>query len=99
MTSPCVTSGVIMGANADATAAEIDQLGVGSIAPGLAQLAITLAESVDKGGNQTALANVGRELRTAMETLRKLAPPKVENDDVDQLLHQGKERRVRARRT
>ncbi len=88
-----------MGANADATAAEIDQLGVGSIAPGLAQLAITLAESVDKGGNQTALANVGRELRTAMETLRKLAPPKVENDDVDQLLHQGKERRVRARRT
>ncbi|MFZ3558155.1 hypothetical protein [Streptomyces sp. BH055] len=88
-----------MSANADATAAEIDQLGVGEIAPGLAQLAVTLAESVDEGGNQTALANVGRELRTVMETLRKLAPVKVENDDVDQLLHQGEERRVRARRT
>ncbi|WP_327655708.1 hypothetical protein [Streptomyces sp. NBC_00483] len=85
--------------NEDATAAEIDLLGVRDIAPGLAQLALTLAMIMDKGGNATALANTGRELRTVMETLRKLAPPKVENDDVDQLLQEGVERRVRARRT
>ncbi|MFI5664603.1 hypothetical protein [Streptomyces sp. NPDC051684] len=85
--------------NESAIAVEVDLLGVRDIAPGLVQLALTLAAIMDKGGNATALANTGRELRTVMETLRKLAPVKVEDDDVDQLLQEGVERRVRARRT
>jgi hypothetical protein len=88
-----------MSPNAEAISSEIALLGVHAIAPGLAQLALTLAAIMDKGGNATALANTGRELRTVMETLRKLAPPDVEDDDVDQLLQEGVERRVRARRT
>ncbi|MER8004978.1 hypothetical protein [Streptomyces sp. NPDC094149] len=71
---------------------------MGGIAPGLAQLALTLAEALDEGGGATAKANAGRELRAVMETLRKLAPVDQQDDGVDKLAKQGEERRVRARR-
>ncbi|MEV0183819.1 hypothetical protein AB0I54_31725 [Streptomyces sp. NPDC050625] len=87
-----------MSKNVEATSAEIDQLRVGGIAPGLAQLALTLAESLDEKGGPTAKANAGRELRAVMETLRKLAPVDQQDDGVDKLAKQGEERRVRARR-
>ncbi|MBD0707385.1 MULTISPECIES: hypothetical protein [unclassified Streptomyces] len=91
-----------MSTNVEATQAEIDRLGVGVLAPGLAQLALSLAASVDTPGNVTAQANAARELRTALETLRKLAPPAKEMDAVDELAAKKAQRRedglVRARR-
>lgn len=91
-----------MSANVDATQAEIDRLRVGELAPGLAQLALSLAASVDAPGNVTAQANAARELRTVLEGLRKLAPVSAEADGVDELAAKKAQRRegglVRARR-
>ncbi|MFE9309508.1 hypothetical protein ACFYM5_17685 [Streptomyces sp. NPDC006706] len=87
-----------MATNVEATAAEIAGLRVGDIAPGLAQLALTLAASVDEKGGPTAKANAGRELRAVMETLRKLAPVAEESDRVDELAKRREDGRVRARR-
>ncbi|MFF5421809.1 hypothetical protein [Streptomyces misionensis] len=74
-----------MSANVEATQAEIDHLGIGNSAPGLAQLALSLAAAVDNPGNVTAQSNAARELRTVLEALRKLAPPAREKDAVDAL--------------
>lgn len=87
-----------MSTNVEATAAEIERLRVGEMAPGLAQLALTLAASVDEKGGPTAKANAARELRTALETLRKLAPVAAESDRVDELSKRREDGRVRARR-
>ncbi|MGW7239727.1 hypothetical protein [Streptomyces sp. NPDC054804] len=91
-----------MPTNVEATAAEIERLGVGEIAPGLAQLALTLAASVDERGGPTAKANAARELRAVIETLRKLAPVAAETDRVnelgDELAKRREGGRVRARR-
>ncbi|MFL4904653.1 hypothetical protein ACJ6WF_16065 [Streptomyces sp. MMS24-I2-30] len=87
-----------MTSNVEATAAEIEQMRVGEISPGLAQLALTLAASVDERSGPTAKANAARELRAVMESLRKLAPVAEEDDKVDQLAQKREERRVRARR-
>ncbi|WP_420034693.1 hypothetical protein ACN2WE_21435 [Streptomyces sp. cg28] len=87
-----------MATNVEATAAEIKQLRVGDTAPGLAQLALTLAAVMDGKDGATAKANAGRELRAVIETLRKVAPVAEENDSVDQLSQKREARRVRARR-
>ncbi|MEU3426603.1 hypothetical protein AB0F08_13095 [Streptomyces gardneri] len=87
-----------MSANVEATQAEIDRLRVGDLAPGLAQLALSLAASVDSPGNVTAQANAARELRTVLEGLRKLAPVSVELDAVDELKKRREDGLVRARR-
>ena len=91
-----------MSSNVDATQAEIDRLKVGDLAPGLAQLALSLAASVDAPGNVTAQANAARELRTVLEGLRKLAPVAQERDWVDELAAKKEQKResglVRARR-
>ncbi|MFD7774270.1 hypothetical protein [Streptomyces sp. NPDC059753] len=84
-----------MPTNAEATAAEIDLLRVGEIAPGLAQLALTLAASMDERGGATSKANAGRELRTVLDTLRKLAPVAADNDRVDELMTRRRRRRER----
>ncbi|MFB7711596.1 hypothetical protein [Streptomyces sp. NPDC056105] len=84
-----------MPTNAEATAAEIDLLRVGEIAPGLAQLALTLAASMDDRGGATSKANAGRELRTVLDTLRKLAPVAADNDRVDELMTRRRRRRER----
>ncbi|MEV1020697.1 hypothetical protein [Streptomyces sp. NPDC050264] len=84
-----------MSTNVEATAAEIAHLRVGDIAPGLAQLALTLAATMDEGGGATAKANAGRELRAALDSLRKLAPVAVENDRVDELTKRRRRRRDR----
>ncbi|WP_435843257.1 hypothetical protein [Streptomyces gardneri] len=89
---------MIMSANVEATQAEIDRLRVGDLAPGLAQLALSLAASVDSPGNVTAQANAARELRTVLEGLRKLAPVSVELDAVDELKKRREDGLVRARR-
>lgn len=87
-----------MATNVEATSDEIARLRVGDIAPGLAQLALTLAASVDEKGGPTAKANAARELRTVLETLRKLAPVAAETDRVDELAKRREDGRVRARR-
>lgn len=91
-----------MSTNVEATQAEIDRLRVGDSAPGLAQLALSLAASVDSPGNVTAQANAARELRTVLEGLRKLAPVAESKDWVDELAAKKEQKRedglVRARR-
>lgn len=80
---------------AESIAAELEQLRVIDMAPGLAQLAVKLAESVDVPGNATAQANAARELRAVMEDLRKLAPVAAENDRLDDLTRKREARRAR----
>lgn len=82
----------------EAITAEIDRLRVGDLAPGLAQLAVSLAGSVDEPGGPTAKANAARELRAVMEDLRKLAPVAEEADRVDELARKREDGRIRARR-
>ncbi|WP_206316309.1 hypothetical protein [Streptomyces sp. C1-2] len=88
-----------MSDNAEATAAEIAQLAVGDRAPGLAQLALSLADLMDGDGGATAKANAARELRAVMADLRKLAPVATESDRVDELAKRRQDGRLRARRS
>ncbi|WP_404974882.1 hypothetical protein [[Kitasatospora] papulosa] len=81
---------------AEAITAELVKLKVIDISPGLAQLAIKLAASVDDPGNATAQANAARELRAVMEDLRKLAPVAAENDRLDDLTRKREARRARS---
>jgi hypothetical protein len=94
----CDDWGVIMATNLEATEAEIEHLRVADRAPGLAQLALTLARLMDGEDGATAKANVGRELRAVMTDLRKLAPVAAERDRVDELAKRREDGRVRARR-
>lgn len=80
---------------AEAITDELDHLRVVDLAPGLAQLAITLAVSVDDPGNATAQANAARELRAVMAELRKLAPVAADNDRLDELTRKREARRAR----
>lgn len=70
---------------ADEIRAEIEQLGVASVAPGQAALAETLARTFDETDAPTSRAVVARELSAVMKTLRALAPPEVKGDVVDEL--------------
>ncbi|WP_331719498.1 hypothetical protein OG693_39720 (plasmid) [Streptomyces sp. NBC_01259] len=82
----------------EAITCEIERLHVEELSPGLAQLAISLAGSVDEPGGPTAKANAARELRAVMEDLRKLAPVAPEMDRVDELAQRREDGLVRARR-
>jgi hypothetical protein len=79
----------------EAITAEIQRLKVDELSPGLAQLAISLAESVDEPNGPTAKANAARELRAVMEDLRKLAPVAAEDDRLDELTKKREARRAR----
>ncbi|MEU6490382.1 hypothetical protein ABZ890_08310 [Streptomyces sp. NPDC046984] len=82
----------------DAIDAEITQLRVSGIAPGLAQVALSLADLLDGQEGSTAKSNAARELRAVMEDLRKLAPVAEETDRVDELAQRRGGGRFRARR-
>ncbi|MFZ3569951.1 hypothetical protein ACOKM5_23375 [Streptomyces sp. BH097] len=86
-----------MGAVTDEITDEIDQLSVRETAPGMAQVAIALAESMDSTDGATPRANAARELRAVMDTLRKLAPVATEGDSVDDITAQRQKRRAAAR--
>ncbi|MFF3857492.1 hypothetical protein [Micromonospora sp. NPDC002575] len=86
-----------MGAVTDAINADIHQLGVESVSPGLAELATSLARSVDEADAPTARAVVARELRAVMADLRRLAPVQSEGDAVDDIAEQRAKRRAAAR--
>ncbi|WP_202551441.1 hypothetical protein [Streptomyces sp. SID8352] len=86
-----------MGAVEDKITEEIAQLRSDEIAPGLAQVALRLARSMDDPGGQTALANAATALRAVMVELRKLAPVGEEGDGVDDIARERAERRARLR--
>ncbi|MER6821651.1 hypothetical protein ABT316_19335 [Streptomyces cellulosae] len=87
-----------MASNVEAIDDEIDRLRVADTAPGLAQLALTLARLMDGDDGATAKANTARELRAVMADLRKLAPVAAETDRVDELAKKRQDGRLRARR-
>ncbi|WP_308798071.1 hypothetical protein [Streptomyces sp. UH6] len=83
-----------MGFVAGQIAAEIEGMGVGDRAPGLAELAESLARSVDEAvDNPSAKAAAARELRAVMKDLRALTPVKAEGGKLDDLAAQRKKRR------
>ncbi|MFF7949415.1 hypothetical protein [Streptomyces griseorubiginosus] len=86
-----------MGAVTDKITEEIASLGVDETAPGLAQVAISLAQSIDEPGGPTGKANAARELRAVMNDLRKLAPVESKGDAVDDIAQQREKRRAAAR--
>ncbi|TQL21959.1 hypothetical protein [Streptomyces sp. SLBN-134] len=86
-----------MGAVTDAINAEIEQLGVEPVSPGLAELATSLATSVDDADAPTARAVAARELRAVMADLRRLAPVAAKGDAVDDIATQREKRREAAR--
>ena len=83
-----------MGAVTDAINAEIEQLRVEELSPGMAELATSLARSVDEADAPTAKAVAARELRAVMADLRKLAPVGEEGDAVDDIARQREKRRA-----
>ncbi|MEU1008190.1 hypothetical protein [Streptomyces sp. NPDC005890] len=87
-----------MGTVTDAINAEIEQLGVEPVSPGLAELATSLARSVDEADAPTARAVAARELRAVMADLRKLAPVQSKGDAVDDIAAHREKRRAEAAR-
>ncbi|MEU2181242.1 hypothetical protein [Streptomyces thermolilacinus] len=78
---------------ADDIRAELDQLGADATTPGLAAMAIALAESFDETEAPTSRAVVARELNALMKTVRALAPVGEEGDVVDDLAARREKRR------
>ncbi|MET9957044.1 hypothetical protein ABZ135_36590 [Streptomyces sp. NPDC006339] len=73
---------------AEAVRAELDNLGVTSIAPGLAATALKLARALDEipdGDAPTSQAVVADKLQALMVRLRGLAPAVEEGDALDEL--------------
>ncbi|MFZ3569429.1 hypothetical protein ACNYS0_20985 [Streptomyces sp. BH034] len=80
--------------NEPKTLAEIEELGVAQLAPGLSEIALSLARQLDECEAPTSAAVVARELRATMLELRKIAPAKAAAaDPVDELMKQRKKRR------
>ncbi|WP_236241152.1 hypothetical protein [Streptomyces sp. CC228A] len=73
--------------------AELDQLGAHTTTPGLAALALALAESFDDTDAPTSRAVVARELNALMKTIRAHAPVGEEGDAVDDLAARRAQRR------
>ncbi|MEV5445247.1 hypothetical protein AB0N23_22305 [Streptomyces sp. NPDC052644] len=78
---------------ADDVRAELDQLNAHTTTPGLAAMAIALAESFDETEAPTSRAVVARELNALMKTVRQLAPVGEEGDAVDDLAARREKRR------
>ncbi|WP_329114461.1 hypothetical protein [Streptomyces sp. NBC_01353] len=80
---------------------ELDQLGVIATSPGLAAVAIKLAEALDQlqpGDAPTAQAVVADKLHALMIRLRALAPVQEKGDSVDDIARKREERRAEAQR-
>ncbi|MEU3836132.1 hypothetical protein [Streptomyces microflavus] len=85
---------------ADKVRAELDELAVTCISPGMAAVAVKLAEALDaieSGDSPTSQAVVADKLATIMARLRTLAPVKSEGDSVDDIARQREKRRAEAR--
>jgi hypothetical protein len=78
----------------DYVQAEIAELGVAAVAPGLVAVAMELAVQLAECEAPTSAAVVARELRATMLELRKIAPVKAAAaDPVDELTAARKRRR------
>ncbi|ARF77405.1 hypothetical protein B7C62_28110 [Kitasatospora albolonga] len=81
-------------------AAELDNLGVTSLAAGRVAVALKLARALDQlddGDAPTSQAVVADKLDAIMTRLRALAPVKGEGDSVDDITRQREKRRAEAR--
>ncbi|AGP56180.1 hypothetical protein [Streptomyces rapamycinicus] len=78
----------------NATRSEVDQLGVGPVAPGLTAAAVALARQLDDAEDAKGAAAAARELRAIMSDLRKLAPVESKGDAVDDVSRKRAERRA-----
>jgi hypothetical protein len=80
---------------------ELDKLGVTSTSPGMAAVALRLAEALDQipaGDAPTSQAVVADKLMSIMTKLRALAPVQAqEGDAVNDIAGQREKRRARAR--
>lgn len=76
---------------------ELDKLGVTSVAPGLAEVAVKLARALDQiadGDSPTAQAHVADKLHALMIRLRNLAPVQEQGDSVDEFTREREKRRA-----
>jgi hypothetical protein len=77
---------------------ELDKLGVTSVSPGLAAVAVKLAEAldaIDASDAPTSQAVVADKLATIMARLRALAPVQEEGDGVDDITRHREKRRAK----
>jgi hypothetical protein len=81
---------------ADKITAELEDLHADETAPGMAAVALDLAQAIDGTDAPTAKAVAARELRSIMADLRKLAPVGEKGDTVDDIAEQRKKRRAAA---
>lgn len=89
-----------MGAVEEATRAELDNLRVEAVSPGLAAVALRLAEALDAipaDDAPTSQAVVADKLTAVMTKLRALAPVQEKGDAVDDIARQREKRRADAR--
>ncbi|ROQ69183.1 hypothetical protein EDD93_3680 [Streptomyces sp. 840.1] len=86
----------------DEISAELDKLGVTSVAPGRAAVALKLARALDQleaGDAPTSQAVVADKLDTIMAKLRALAPVQAEEGDaVNDITAQREKRQAEARK-
>ena len=81
----------------DEIEAELDLLRCAETAPGLSEVALSLAEAIDKNDSATGRANAAQALRAVMTDLRKYAPVEAKGDAVDDIAEQRAKRRAAAR--
>jgi hypothetical protein len=79
----------------DEVQAEIEHLRVAEVAPGLAAVAVSLAQALQEAEAPTSKAVVARELRATLLELRKVAPVESEGDALDELTRKREARRAR----
>ncbi|WP_329338575.1 hypothetical protein OG866_27060 [Streptomyces sp. NBC_00663] len=80
------------GAIANATTAQLAELGVDPASHALAATALRLAAEVDSAPDPKAAATAARELRQAMAVVVAAAPPKERGDRVDEIAARREER-------
>jgi hypothetical protein len=79
-------------------AAELEALHAEETSPGMAAVALALAEAIDAAESLPEKATGADKLRSIMNDLRKLAPVESKGDAVDDIAEQRAKRRAAARR-
>ncbi|MFI8297296.1 hypothetical protein ACIGCZ_15285 [Streptomyces nigra] len=82
---------------ADKIAQEIEDLHADETSPGMAAVALDLAQAIDSTDVPGAKAKAAHELRSIMADLRRLAPVETKGDAVDDIAEQREKRRAAAR--
>ncbi|MYU24751.1 hypothetical protein GTY84_23745 [Streptomyces sp. SID8352] len=82
---------------ADKIAAELDALHADETSPGMAAVALDLANAIDSTNVPGAKAQAAHQLRAIIADLRRLAPVEAKGDAVDDIAEQRAKRRAAAR--